>query len=95
MQSTLLAMKWKDEENDLVEILSPGMDKKHISRPNTGRDGLRREILDRLIADRKRNDLITDLNEEGFDRSMIEEVLEELIRNGLVYYPTYDTLRKT
>jgi len=95
MQGNLMAMKWGGEgENELKEVIGSTDTKVDIKRPFRGRDGIRSSILEKLETDLPREILMDLMISEGNDRGLIEEVLEELIEQGLVHYPKYSLLRK-
>jgi len=95
MQGNLMAMKWGGEgENDLKEVITAADANPEMKKPLRGRDGIRKGILEKLETDLPRDVLVEDMVNEGNEKELVEEVLEELIEMGLVHYPRYSLLRK-
>ncbi|MBN1389883.1 MAG: hypothetical protein JXA22_04495 [Candidatus Thermoplasmatota archaeon] len=96
MQATLKAIKWEGGENKILhEEISEHRGSVDHYASGRSRDSLRRYILKVLDRDMDREHLLTHLIEEGYDRVLIEDVIEELLIAGLLHYPSYEMLRKS
>lgn len=96
MQISLRKMKWgglePPEANEILPV------EQSTSSPNKsgvkGKDHLRRSIIKRLESISERNEMISSLVLEGYDIETIEDAIDELISQGLVYSPKYGSLKK-
>lgn len=95
MQAVLRVMKLKNGGDEGIKdvVFDTGIEKTTFPT-GKGRDGLRNRVLMSLHTEMNREELVLELTEEGYDRELIEDVIDELTRSGMIHYPRYDVLKK-
>jgi hypothetical protein len=95
MQKNLMAMKWDKDApiEDLKRSLSTLTER--TSNPlSKGRDNLRRTILEEAADTISVKDLLGNLNKKGYSQFDVENCIEELIRNGLLFSPRFGFIKR-
>ena len=96
MRAVLISMKWEGDDTPIHEELKTQKKSEGSAIDRTkGRDGLRRTLLSIIEEESSREVVIQRAISLGFRPEDIEDVLEELMANGMILTPRYGSLKRT
>jgi hypothetical protein len=94
MQAVLISMKWEGEDPIIHNGIHPNNKMDHFNVSTKGRDALRRSLLKAIEEESSRDVVIQRMVCLGYEIDNIENVIEELMINGLIISPIYGKLKK-